>query len=216
MQYGSAVVPNAPAFILTRGPNNYGGAALFPSTAALSLANIVTMGAAQPAVLQPAAVVTMGCWFVPNVIVGGSTQVLACFGTDAASAAAYKLYHSGSSAVNHLFAFAVNVAGTVRTATATTTLVAGALYHVVGVFTGTAVLIYVNGALQGTATFSGAISYAGIGAFGLSVGNDPSLTDANIQGSVDELAIYAQALSASSIALNYRAGSMVLPFSWRH
>jgi hypothetical protein len=170
------------------------------------------------AILQPTSFLTVEAWHKPNVCATGSVkQVLACYGSDVASLAAWNLYHSGSSAVNHTFKFSVNVAGTIVTATATLpVVVVGSTYHVVGTYDGVNVRIYVNGVLQGTTAATGAISYASIAGYGIALGNDPSLTDANLQGYLDEVAIYAQALSATRIAYHYRQGSTYLPFSWNH
>lgn len=224
LQYGSAVLANQSSLLATNGVTSMvttgdpGGSALFPSTVTASTINIATGGAAQPAILQPTTAITVEAWHKPNVCTTGSVkQVLACFGTDASSLAAYNLYHLGSTAINHTFAFSVNVAGTLRTATAALpALVVGTIYHVVGVYNGVNVLIYVNGVLQGTTAITGAISYANIGAFGLAFGNDPSTTDANLQGYLDEVAIYNYGLSATRITYHYREGSTYLPFIWNH
>ena len=218
LQYGSGVVANAPSLLLTRGTSNAGGSALFPSTATAATANIATGGTAQPAILQPTAAIAVEAWCTPNVCTTGSVrQVLAAYGSDAAAIAPYLLYHIGTTAVNHVFKFAVNIAGALSTAQALApVIVAGTTYHVVGVYTGAAVLIYVNGVLQGTNPSTGSISFANAGGYGLALGNDPSLTDANLQGYLDEVAIYAKALSASRIAYHYRQGSTLLPFVWRH
>jgi hypothetical protein len=142
---------------------------------------------------------------------------MVCYGSDASSLAAYKLYHSGSTAVNHTFAFAVNVAGTVYTATATTpVVVVGTSYFVMGTYDGTNVRIYVNGVLQGTTAATGAISYASIGAYGIAMGNDPSLSDANVQASMGLVAVYAAALTQTQITYLARQGQQTTSFCWRH
>ncbi len=224
LQYGSAVVANSPSLLVTNGPSNSpgagnnGGSALFPSTATASLVNIATGGSAQPPILQPTAAITVEGWHRPNVCTTGSVkQVLACYGTDASSLAAYNLYHSGSTASNHVFAFSINIGGTLKTATASLpALVVGTTYHAAGTYDGVNVRIYVNGVLQGTTAATGAIAYNALGGYGLALGNDPSLTDANLQGYLDETAIYNYALSATRIAYHYREGSTYLPFIWNH
>jgi hypothetical protein len=217
LQYGSAVVANSPSLLTTRGPNNDGGSALFPSTATQALINMVSSPDGGDLILQPTAAVTVEAWHTPNVIGANAKQVLVCYGTDASSLASYCLFHSGTTAINHVFAFAVNIAGTLRTATAALpALVVGTTYHAVGVYTGTAVQIFVNGVLQGTTAITGAIQYAAFPGLGLAFGNDPSNTDANLQGSLDEAAIYSQPLTLSRIAYHYRQGSTLLPFVWRH
>ena len=224
LQYGSGVLSNQPSLLTTSGSTatpfsgDPGGSAIFPSTVTTSTANIITSGAVQPAILQPSASVTVEAWHKPNVCTTGSVkQVIACYGSDASSLAAYNLYHSGSSAVNHTFKFSVNIGGSLTTATATVPVVTvGTVYHVVGVYDGVAVRVYVNGVSGGTSAVTGAISYASLGSYGLAFGNDGSLSDANLQGYVDEIAIYAQPLSATRIAYHYRQGSVYLPFVWNH
>jgi hypothetical protein len=223
LQYGSAVLSNQSSLLMTSGnadvagSGDAGGSAQFPSTVTTSLANIITSGAAQFPILQPTAAITVEAWHEPEVITASGKQVLACYGSDASTLAAYNLYHYGTSATNHVFLFSVNVAGTNRVATAALpALVAGTTYHVVGVYNGVAVLIYVNGVLQGTTAITGAISYASLASLGLAFGNDPSNTDANLQGGLDEAAIYNYALPAARIAYHYREGSTYLPFLWNH
>jgi hypothetical protein len=223
LQYGSAIVANSLSLLSTNGPTsavttgNPGGSALFPSTATTSLANIVSSPDGGDLILQPTATVTVEAWHSPNVITAGGKQVLAAYGTDASSLASYCLFHTGSSAANHTFAFAVNIGGTLRTATAALpALVVGAKYHAVGTYDGINVRIYVNGVLQGTTAITGAITYSALPGLGLAFGNDPSNSDANLQGYLDEVAIYAQALSATRVAYHYRQGSTYLPFVWNH
>lgn len=174
--------------------------------------------AAQPTILQPTTGISVEAWSKPNVIVGGATQILACYGSDATTLAAYNLNHTGSTAVNHTYVFSVNIGGVLKTATApaSTALVVGAGAHVVGTYDGVNVRIFVNGVLQATTAATGAISYASIGAFGLSFGNDGTNTDGNLQGTLDEAAIYGYALSATRIAYHFRQGNVLLPFVWNH
>jgi hypothetical protein len=219
LQIGSAVTVNAQPLAGSATPAiNDDSVALFPSTTTTSTVNIITGGSAQPAILQPTAAISVGCQITPNVCATGSVkQVMMCFGSDASGLAAYKLYHAGSTAINHTFAFAVNIAGTVTTATATTpVIVVSTSYFVMGTYDGVNVRIYVNGVLQGTTAATGLISYASIGAYGLAFGNDPSLTDANIQGSIGIGAVYPRALSAAQITYLARQGQLAVNFCWRH
>jgi Concanavalin A-like lectin/glucanases superfamily len=224
LQYGSAVLANQSSLLVTNGITSMvttgdpGGSALFPSTGTASTINIATGGTNQPAILQPTTAITVEAWFKGNVMTTGSVkQVLVCYGSDASSLAAYNLYHLGSSATNHVFAFSVNIGGTLRTATATTpSLATGTIYYATGVYDGTNVRIYVNGVLGVSTAITGSISYASLGGYGLAFGNDPSLTDANLQGYLDEVAIYNYALNATRIAYHYREGSTYLPFVWNH
>lgn len=173
---------------------------------------------AQPPILQPTTAMSIGCQVTPNVCSTGSVkQVMACYGSDGASLAAYNLYHSGSTAINHTFAFSVNIAGALKTATATLpVVVVGASYFVMGTYDGVNVRIYVNGVLQGTTAATGLINYASTAGYGLSVGNDGALSDANLQGSMGLVAIYNKALTQAQITYLARQGQLAVSFAWRH
>ncbi len=217
LTYGSAVVGNTVSSVSQAALNGQ-SVALFPSTGTTSTANIITGGSSQPAILQPTAAISVACQVVPNVCTTGSVkQVMICYGSDASALAAYNLYHSGSTAINHQFAFSINIGGALKTATATLpTIVVGTSYFVVGTYDGVNVRIYVNGVLQGTTAATGAISYASIGSYGLAFGNDPSLTDANLQGSMGIAGIYNYALSQATLTYLARQGQLTVPFPWRH
>jgi hypothetical protein len=216
LQYGSAVTANGLASP-TIAALNAQSAALFPSTATASLNNIITGANNVDVILQPTAAITVFAQVTPNVIVGGAKQVMTCYGSDAASLAAYNLYHTGSTATNHQFAFSINIGGALKTATATLPLlVVGQGYAVGGTYDGTNVRIYVNGVLQGTTAATGPISYASIAGLGLSFGNDQSLSDGNIQGSMGLSAIYNYALTAAQVAYLARQGQLTVNFAWRH
>jgi hypothetical protein len=216
LQYGSAVTANGLASP-TIAALNAQSAALFPSTATASLNNIITGANNVDVILQPTAAITVFAQVTPNVIVGGAKQVMTCYGSDAASLAAYNLYHTGSTATNHQFAFSINIGGALKTATATLPLlVVGQGYAVGGTYDGTNVRIYVNGVLQGTTAATGPISYASIAGLGLAFGNDQSLSDGNIQGSMGLSAIYNYALTAAQVAYLARQGQLTVNFAWRH
>lgn len=222
LAYGTAVVSNTGSLLNTNGPGqDSGGAALFPSTTVTSNAFIIA-GASNPNVasyttLQPTAAMTVEAWCKPAVFNTTTKQVLVAYGSDSAQLSAYNLFHTGGSATTHTFAFAINIGAALKTATATLpNLVANTVYHVVGTYDGINVRVYVNGVLQGTTAATGSISYGNLQNLALAFGNDPSLTDANLQGSLDEVAIYSYALSATRIAYHFRQGSVFLPFPWSH
>jgi hypothetical protein len=216
---GSGVTQGTASLISTRGtsPNDTG--ATFPSTASKANSNIMlTPTTAATGGLQvPSATVTVEAWCQPTVFTGGSVrQVLIAYGSDASTLTAYALYHAGSSTSNHVYSFTVNIAGTAKTASTTASLVAGVTAHVVGVYDGTSARIYLNGVQIATTAATGSISYASIGAYGLALGNDGSLTDANLQGLLDEVAVYPAALTATRVLYHYTEGSKYLPANWRH
>jgi hypothetical protein len=83
-------------------------------------------------------------------------------------------------------------------------------YHIVGVHSGTSMLIYVNGVLEGTATGPTAVIANAADAVGInSTGSAVSQT---IVGRVACFALYGSALSASRIAAHYTAGAAKIAF----
>jgi hypothetical protein len=94
------------------------------------------------------------------------------------------------------FAFSVTLStGTVVTATASATASTTAWSHVAGVFNGTRLILYVNGAQAATASASGSLKSS---TDPIRVGN--STNNANYyKGSVDELRLYNTALSAAQL-----------------
>jgi hypothetical protein len=215
--YGSAVTGNAFQSSTGSGSNAL-SSALFPSTGTTSVNNVIGGGNGIDPTLQPTAAISVGCQITPNVCTTGSVkQVMVCYGSDASSLAAYNLYHLGSTAINHTFAFSVNIGGTLKTATAALpALVVGTSYFAMGTYDGVNVKIYVNGVLQGTTAATGAISYGSIGAYGLTFGNDGSLSDANIQGSMGIVGIYNYALTQTQLTYLARQGTLGVTFPWRH
>lgn len=218
LQYGSAVVGNTAPVGALPAALNAQTVALFPSTSTTSVNNVIGGGFGIDPTLQPTTAISVGCQVTPNVCSTGSVkQVMVCYGSDASSLAAYNLYHSGSTAINHTFAFSINIGGSLKTATATLpVVVVGTSYFVLGTYDGVNVRIYVNGVLQGTTAATGAISYASIGAYGLTMGNDGSLTDANLQGSMGLAGIYNYALTQTQITYLARQGQLTVNFCWRH
>ncbi len=75
--------------------------------------------------------------------------------------------------------------------------------HVVGVYDGTNVSIYVNGILRGSAPLSGAIVPS---PNDLQVGHDPSDTSRYFNGLIDEACFYSNTLSASQVQALFAAG----------
>jgi hypothetical protein len=78
--------------------------------------------------------------------------------------------------------------------------------HVAGVYDGTNVLIYVNGAAVGAPTAAtGQIVTSGNN---LQIGHDPSNSSWYFNGLIDEASLYARALSAGEVQAIYNAGSL--------
>ncbi len=102
---------------------------------------------------------------------------------------------TGSKAV-----FSLTLAGGQNSVVGTTDMANGTWYHVVGTYDGTFEKVYVNGALEGTLTISGAVSDYGqavsIGKYGLD-------NNSNFDGAVDEARISLVARGADWIKLCY-------------
>ena len=79
----------------------------------------------------------------------------------------------------------------------------GQTYHLVGVYNGTAAQLFVNGARVASAAFGGPISP---GALPFSIGS-AGRASRSFDGTIDDVAVYAGALSAARVSAHYRAGS---------
>ncbi|MDD5766506.1 MAG: T9SS type A sorting domain-containing protein, partial [Candidatus Marinimicrobia bacterium] len=80
-------------------------------------------------------------------------------------------------------------------------------YHVVGIYDGTNMLLYVNGALTSQTAFSGAIKTTTID---LMIGQVlPSVSTYNFKGTLDDVRIYDYALSFEEIAQLYTEPSAI-------
>lgn len=102
------------------------------------------------------------------------------------------------------------VASNLKTVTSALTLVAGTTYHLVGVYDGSNVTLYINGASNGTpVAATGSIN--GYSASTLPyIGQRVGFGATAFQGNIDEVAIYAnQALSAATILRHYNLGAGV-------
>jgi PKD repeat protein len=109
---------------------------------------------------------------------------------------------------NHaVFQVARNVIFTTQRATATSsvTLAPNTIHHVVGTYDGGTARIYVDGVQVGSATVS-AISWSGSRDLKLGRPNESSASQFALQGTLDETALYTQALPAATVLAHYNAG----------
>lgn len=88
-------------------------------------------------------------------------------------------------------------------ATGTTTLAVGTAYHIVGVWTGGAVLVYVNGVLEDSQVI-GAGGISGVLTGDIAGPTTGGITLSN--GYIDEAAIYASALGSGEVLAHYNSG----------
>lgn len=96
-----------------------------------------------------------------------------------------------------------NASGSLGIATSSVAVHDGNWHHVVGVYNGTNVLIYVDGTQRGSATNSG--NAAANAAATLLIGRHTNGSSFN--GTIDEAAIYSTALSPSQISAHYAFGA---------
>jgi peptidoglycan/xylan/chitin deacetylase (PgdA/CDA1 family) len=143
--------------------------------------------------LSPTAAVTLEAWIKPASLpaVGASRSIVSKVG-------AYSLQLSGP-----LLEFSIVQSGVVRAVQAASGAIqVGGTYHLVGTYDGTTQRLYINGVQVASVARSGAISSSGnsltIGSFG---GSN------YFQGTIDEVAVYSSALTATRITNHYTAGA---------
>jgi hypothetical protein len=102
----------------------------------------------------------------------------------------------------------VGSSGTVRaTATSSEALTLGGVYHVVGTYDGARVRVYVNGVERASVAYTGGIAYAG--GRDLQLGRQVASSNGSLRfldGRLDEVALYSQALSAATVLDHYNSG----------
>lgn len=99
--------------------------------------------------------------------------------------------------------FYVSAGGTTSGLAGATVLTANTAYHVAAVYDGSAVSVYVNGVLDGSAPRTGALNAP---AFPIRIGR-AQFSDGGFAGKVDEVALYGTALSGTRIAAHFAAMS---------
>lgn len=100
---------------------------------------------------------------------------------------------------NSKLKFSLNIDGSQRTVVGGTTVVDGEIMHVAGTYDGSAMRIYLNGALDGFQAVTGQIQF----------GTTPNLRIGDgFEGKIDEVAIYGSALSNAQLQSHYVARSV--------
>ena len=89
--------------------------------------------------------------------------------------------------------------------------VSGTWYHVVGTYDGVTIKIYVDGTLQGSAAYAGAIAS---NMFPLYIGENAQQAGRYWSGDLDEVKIFSGALTASQISAGYANESAVPGKNW--
>jgi hypothetical protein len=102
----------------------------------------------------------------------------------------------------------VGRSSTVRaTATSSQALAVGTVYHVVGTYDGSTVRVYVNGVERASAAYTGGVAY--VAGRDLRLGRQFATTNVSaryLNGRLDEVALYNQALSAATVLSHYNSG----------
>jgi YD repeat-containing protein len=92
------------------------------------------------------------------------------------------------------------------TATSSVTLAPNTVHHVVGTYDGTTARIYVDGVQVGTAPLNAAITWSGSRDLRLGRPIESSAAQFFLQGTLDETAVYTQAIPAATVLAHYNAG----------
>jgi Concanavalin A-like lectin/glucanases superfamily len=168
---------------------------------------IVPMDAGVPAIvsvannlrLEPAMTMTVECWIRASSHFSGSGRIVS-YGQDETSP--YETYVL-QAFDGHAEMYLANV-GYV---TGSTVLSNATTYYLAATYDGASLIVYVNGNVDGTKSFSGAIGPYGMTP-GLGIGGGASGVSAADQfdGTIDEVAIYGSALTGTRIAAHYDAG----------
>lgn len=89
-----------------------------------------------------------------------------------------------------------------------TTLAGGSTYHIVVTDSGTALVLYLNGKVEATASGTGPPQYGYLGGLGLTIGGAAGSTNRSLfSGAIDDVALYPTILSATEVSAHYSAGT---------
>jgi hypothetical protein len=146
--------------------------------------------------LSPAARVSVEAWIKPAALPAPG-RVAAIAG----KAHAYAIQLNG-----HRLEFTTTIAkaaGPIRVRSSAGLIVPGRIYHVVGTYNGSAQQLFVNGVRVAGSSLSGSVS-PGVGPFAIgSAGN----AGRPFRGTIDDVAVYARALSPAKVSAHHGAGS---------
>ncbi len=193
---GASVHGGAPSLLATTADP----ATSYPGSASASGVTLVPPSA----LLRPSGAVTMEC-FLQFASVPAAWTVPLAYGSDV-NYAPYDLYFTRSGTLNAQFTLTSGVLVVSDPAP----LRANTPYHVVATYDGAVGRLYVNGAQVASAAQSGALSDYDT-THGLAIGDDAGYSDPPFAGTIEQVAIYAKALSAADVANHYTAASGLPP-----
>jgi hypothetical protein len=157
----------------------------------------------------PGAALTVSCWFNAASLTGvagpkgtGNPRIVANSRTNSDFDGFQLLFSSGGASGF----FDVGNGKAQAQAYWSQQLIKGTWYHYVGTYDGATVRAYLNGAQVAHTAFAGGAIAAGTGP-DINVGRDPAYAGDYFVGSIADVRLYAQALSAAQIMSLYQAGS---------
>jgi Concanavalin A-like lectin/glucanases superfamily/PQQ-like domain len=151
--------------------------------------------------MEPTTNVSLEVWLQFSKVPKIYTAAVA-YGSDRGNAPFDIFFQSGGTIVAQF-----NTTGGDLEVKAPTPLAVNKTYHVVSTYNGTTGSLYVNGVLVATGTKSGTLT-GYIPKFGFAIGDDAAFADPAFNGTLDEVAIYAnQTLTAAQVANHYNAGT---------
>ncbi len=145
--------------------------------------------------LSPSGAVTVEAWIRPAALPSSGN-----FASIVTKAESYSLQFNGG----RLEFTTMRNGARRRTQAPAGAIVAGQTYHVVGTFDGTAQRVFVNGAQVATSTFSGGPS---VNTTSIVLGSWDASSEF-LSGRLDDVAVYAKALTATQVANHYNQGKI--------
>lgn len=113
---------------------------------------------------------------------------------------------TGTGGVLTRFEVVLDIGGIQRTTLSGTGIVAiNTWFHLVGVYDGSSLALYINGAFNNSNAYSGALNFGSPSS--MWIGGYNTAGTYGFGGTIDEVAVYSYALTAAQILENYTAGS---------
>ncbi|GEM_PF-5156699 len=149
--------------------------------------------------LKPKSAITLEAWIKPSQRNSWTKIISKDYRADGSWNNPYASYALAASNDNGKPYFDLTTNGVISSVIANTALENGKWYHVVGVYNGTNMSIYINGVLENTTAKSGDIDYHAQTS-DISIGTrSPYTVSENFIGSIDEVNIYNRALTPAEI-----------------